>query len=151
MYSNRNTPLPDGQGHWWSGQTNLPCASVEPPTTTDTIPLETVPLGINENKNQQQKRRRRGNRRLQRFRQRLSKRGYDTETIAMLMDKPSGELGIIDPPLGDVTSINETTTAVSQMNDTCSMFITAIFRQSKRNSRETRGKDNKLLTTRIIF
>ena len=119
MSSNRNTPLHDGQGHWWSGQTNIPSANVQRPTTTtttttttDTTALETVPSETNNN-NHQKKGRRRGNRRLQRFRQRLSKRGYDTETIAMLMNTSSEELGIVDPPVIHATKINNISSPVS--------------------------------------
>ena len=54
MSSNRNTPLHDGQGHWWSGQTNVPSTNVQRPTTTYTTALETIPSETNNN-NQQQK------------------------------------------------------------------------------------------------
>ena len=55
----------DAQGHWWSQQ------HLQPPQQME----------------QQKKRKRRGNRKLQRFRARLGRRGFDVDTIAMLLNQ----------------------------------------------------------------
>jgi hypothetical protein len=82
-------PLHDGQGHWWS----------QPTTAADT--------------HQKKRVRRRGNRKLQRFRARLRRRGYDVETITTLMNKNSEDSFPLDMerevhiPLNDQVTIKD--------------------------------------------
>ena len=76
--SGANNPLQDAQGHWWSQ------LSVNQIATGDHIQQQPQ---LQQQFNMKKKNKCRGNRKLQRFRARLSRRGFDVETITMLLNE----------------------------------------------------------------
>ena len=87
--SSNDGPRRDAQGHWWSQQ------QLQPPQQME--------------QQKKKKRKCRGNRKLQRFRARLGRRGFDVDTIAMLLDQYNSqhrETTEREPLHSDVNSVD---------------------------------------------